>query len=191
MKLHILAGQIEYEKFSENVESYPEMHELYECIKKEFREENVEKSEIDMSYDKNGSRVELWYRVECFVVKDGNTPVSVIGKLHDITRIKQARMSMRRQRIENMYHDHDIDYDLIFMEHFMPGMDGVETTARIRDLSDENKRELPVIALTADAMKGVREELISKGMSDFLTKPIVIGDLYKMLRKWLPEEKIC
>lgn len=73
----------------------------------------------------------------------------------------------------------------------MPGMDGVETTARIRDLSDENKRELPVIALTADAMKGVREELISKGMSDFLTKPIVIGDLYKMLRKWLPEEKIC
>lgn len=83
------------------------------------------------------------------------------------------------------------DYDLIFMEHFMPGMDGVETTARIRDLSDENKRELPVIALTADAMKGVREELISKGMSDFLTKPIVIGDLYKMLRKWLPEEKIC
>lgn len=73
----------------------------------------------------------------------------------------------------------------------MPGMDGVETTARIRDLSDENKRELPVIALTADAMKGIREELISKGMSDFLTKPIVIGDLYKMLRKWLPEEKIC
>lgn len=83
------------------------------------------------------------------------------------------------------------DYDLIFMDHFMPGMYGVETTARIRDLSDENKRELPVIALTADAMKGVREELISKGMSDFLTKPIVIGDLYKMLRKWLPEEKIC
>lgn len=191
MKLHILAGHIEYEKFSENMESYPEMHELYECIKKGFREENVEKSEIDMSYDKNGSRVELWYCVECFVVKDGNMPVSVIGKLHDITRIKQAQMSMRRQRIENMYHDHDIDYDLIFMDHFMPGMDGVETTARIRDLSDENKRELPVIALTADAMKGVREELISKGMSDFLTKPIVIGDLYKMLRKWLPEEKIC
>ena len=53
----------------------------------------------------------------------------------------------------------------------------------------KNKRELPVIALTADAMKGVREELISKGMSGFLTKPIVIGDLYKMLRKWLPEEK--
>lgn len=82
------------------------------------------------------------------------------------------------------------DYDLIFMDHFMPGMDGVETTAHIRAMADENKSKLPVIALTADAMKGVREVLISKGMSDFLTKPIIIGELYKMLRKWLPEEKV-
>lgn len=82
------------------------------------------------------------------------------------------------------------DYDLIFMDHFMPGMDGVETTAHIRAMADEKKNKLPVIALTADAMKGVREVLISKGMSDFLTKPIIIGDLYKMLRKWLPEEKV-
>lgn len=72
----------------------------------------------------------------------------------------------------------------------MPGMDGVETTAHIRALDDEKKSKLPVIALTADAMKGVREVLISKGMSDFLTKPIIIGDLYKMLCKWLPEEKV-
>lgn len=114
---------VEYEKFSENMESYPEMHELYECIKKGFREENVEKSEIDMSYDKSGSRVELWYRVECFVVKDGNMPVSVIGKLHDITRIKQAQMSMRRQRIENMYHDHDIKRKNSLFEQVMAESD--------------------------------------------------------------------
>ena len=82
------------------------------------------------------------------------------------------------------------DYDIVFMDHFMPGMDGVETTAHIRALDDEKKSKLPVIALTADAMKGVREVLISKGMSDFLTKPIIIGDLYKMLCKWLPEEKV-
>lgn len=90
---------------------------------KGFREENVEKSEIDMSYDKSGSRVELWYRVECFVVKDGNMPVSVIGKLHDITRIKQAQMSMRRQRIENMYHDHDIKRKNSLFEQVMAESD--------------------------------------------------------------------
>ena len=67
---------------------------------------------------------------------------------------------------------------------------GEYTKDQIRAMADEKKNKLPVIALTADAMKGVREVLISKGMSDFLTKPIIIGDLYKMLRKWLPEEKV-
>lgn len=82
------------------------------------------------------------------------------------------------------------DYDLIFMDHFMPGMDGVETTQRIRQMSDEKKRQIPIVALTADAMEGVREELLGKGMNDFLTKPLIINELYQVLRSWLPEEKI-
>lgn len=82
------------------------------------------------------------------------------------------------------------DYDLIFMDHFMPGMDGVETTERIRAMSDPKKSHIPIVALTADAMEGVREELLSKGMDDFLTKPIVIKDLGQVLKKWLPQEKI-
>lgn len=82
------------------------------------------------------------------------------------------------------------DYDLIFMDHFMPGMDGVETTEHIREFADETKKHIPIVALTADAMKGVKEELLSKGMSDFLTKPIIVNDLYKILRNWLPKEKI-
>ena len=81
-------------------------------------------------------------------------------------------------------------YDLIFMDHFMPGMDGVETTEHIREFADETKKHIPIVALTADAMKGVKEELLSKGMSDFLTKPIIVNDLYKILRNWLPKEKI-
>ena len=82
------------------------------------------------------------------------------------------------------------DYDLVFMDHFMPEMDGVETTQRIRALDNVRKRQVPIVALTADAMEGVKEELISKGMSDFLSKPIIIKDLYQMLREWLPAEKI-
>ena len=184
MKLHILAGQIEYEKFSENVESYPEMHELYECIKKGFREENVEKSEIDMFYDKNGSRVELWYCVECFVVKDGNMPVSVIGKLHDITRIKQAQMSMRCQRIENMYHDHDIDYDLIFMDIQMPVMNGYEATAAIRSLPGE-KGKLPIVAMTANAFAEDVQLAKNTGMNGHIAKPLDMNKLNDVLENWL------
>ena len=106
------------------------------------------------------------------------------------------------EALKNAVKDLNIKYILLTHGHFdhILGVCGLKefTGAKVLIhkldgdcLSDENKRELPVIALTADAMKGVREELISKGMSDFLTKPIVIGDLYKMLRKWLPEEKIC
>ena len=82
------------------------------------------------------------------------------------------------------------DYDLVFMDHFMPGMDGVETTQRIRQMSDEKKRQIPIVALTADAMEGVREELLGNGMNDFLTKPLIINEVYQVLRNWLPEEKI-
>lgn len=77
------------------------------------------------------------------------------------------------------------DYDLIFMDHFMPEMDGVETTARIRALPDEKKSSTPIVALTADAVTGVREQLISKGMDDFLSKPILMPELLKILRKWI------
>lgn len=82
------------------------------------------------------------------------------------------------------------DYDLVFMDHFMPGMDGVETTERIRVLSDGKYKDLPIVALTADAMSGVKEELMSKGMNDFLTKPIIIEDLYRVLETWLPKDKL-
>lgn len=81
------------------------------------------------------------------------------------------------------------DYDLVFMDYFMPEMDGSETTKCIRNLSG-NKKEVPVIALTADATENVREELLRIGMSDFMTKPIILKDLYDILRKWLKPEKI-
>jgi len=82
------------------------------------------------------------------------------------------------------------DYDIVFMDHFMPEMDGVETTIKIRNMDDERKRNVTVVALTADAMSGVKEELISRGMNDFLTKPIIVNSLNAILKKWIPSEKI-
>ena len=82
-------------------------------------------------------------------------------------------------------------YDLVFMDHFMPVMDGVEATKRIRSLEGEYYKNLPVIALTADAVQGVREEFFAAGMNDFASKPIEMEDVSKVLCKWLPKEKIC
>lgn len=78
---------------------------------------------------------------------------------------------------------HRRDYDLVFMDLQMPIMGGYETTALIRD--NDRYAELPIIAMTAHAMKGVREECLAAGMSDYLSKPINPVLLHEMLVKWI------
>ncbi|GHV31266.1 hypothetical protein FACS1894167_13370 [Synergistales bacterium] len=81
-------------------------------------------------------------------------------------------------------------YDLVFMDHMMPGMDGVEATALIRSLPGESYEKLPIIALSANAVSGARELFIEAGMNDFISKPIEPVELNKALIKWLPREKL-
>ncbi|MDE5747388.1 MAG: PocR ligand-binding domain-containing protein [Acetatifactor sp.] len=80
-------------------------------------------------------------------------------------------------------------YDLIFMDHMMPEMDGIEATRIIRRTLGENG-QVPILALTANAMEGTREMFISEGMNDLVTKPVELKDIVSKLRKWLPPEKI-
>ncbi|MDR3338110.1 MAG: response regulator [Treponema sp.] len=82
-------------------------------------------------------------------------------------------------------------YDLVFMDHMMPGIDGVEAAKRIRQLPNEWARDIPIIALSANAVSGARETFLSAGMNDFISKPIDAGDLNKKLAQWLPPEKIA
>lgn len=81
-------------------------------------------------------------------------------------------------------------YDLVFMDHMMPIMDGVEATRRIREKEEATGAHQTIIALTADAMSGAKEEFMAAGMDDFVAKPIEIKDICSKLRKYLPQEKI-
>jgi CheY-like chemotaxis protein len=81
----------------------------------------------------------------------------------------------------------DNHYDVIFMDHMMPGMDGIQATERIRSIPEG--RRVPIIALTANAMSGVKEMFISHGMNDFISKPIDSARLEDALLAWLPEAK--
>jgi PAS domain S-box-containing protein len=81
-------------------------------------------------------------------------------------------------------------YQLIFMDHMMPEMDGIETTRRIRAMDDEWSRRVPIIALSANAVTGARELFLEGGMNDFLYKPIEAGELNRLLAKWLPPEMV-
>ena len=80
-------------------------------------------------------------------------------------------------------------YDLVFMDHMMPEMDGVETTHEIRRRFPEYA-DLPIIALTANAVNGVQQMFQEEGLNDFVPKPMELNVLVNAVRKWLPKEKM-
>ena len=84
---------------------------------------------------------------------------------------------------------HNKKFDLIFMDHMMPEVDGVEATHIIRRLVP-SYNDVPIIALTANAIGSARDMFIKEGMNDFVAKPIDLKEIISKIRKWLPQEKI-
>ncbi|GMO19282.1 MAG: hypothetical protein Pg6A_06000 [Termitinemataceae bacterium] len=82
------------------------------------------------------------------------------------------------------------NYDIIFMDQMMPGMDGIETTKHIRARGEKNCGSVPVIALSANAIAGAKEMFIEAGMNDFIAKPIESKKLNDVLLSFLPSHKI-
>ncbi|MCR5055207.1 MAG: response regulator [Lachnospiraceae bacterium] len=81
-------------------------------------------------------------------------------------------------------------YDLIFLDHMMPEMDGIETLHNMQEMEDNINKDTPVIVLTANAIAGAREGYIKEGFSDYLSKPVDGKKLEKMLIEYLPKEKV-
>ena len=80
-------------------------------------------------------------------------------------------------------------YSLIFMDHMMPGMDGLQATAAIREASLLNKNT-PIIALTANAIMGMKEMYLASGMDDYMSKPIELGEMNRVLLRFIPQEHV-
>ncbi len=81
-------------------------------------------------------------------------------------------------------------YDIVFLDHMMPGFDGVETLKRIREMNNGMYQDLPVIALTANTISGAREMFRSEGFTEFIPKPIERAVLERVLRKVLPKNSM-
>lgn len=84
-----------------------------------------------------------------------------------------------------------INYDLVFMDQMMPGMNGIEAMQQIRNLSAHYAKEGAgkIIVLTANAILGVRKELIEKGFDEYLSKPIQFAELERILKQFIPKNK--
>ncbi|MCL2193650.1 MAG: ATP-binding protein [Treponema sp.] len=82
-------------------------------------------------------------------------------------------------------------YDIVFMDHMMPGMDGVETAKQIRKLGEDDSyfSEVPIVALTANAVSGMREFFLENSFNDFMSKPVDVIRLNAVLEKWIAKEK--
>jgi signal transduction histidine kinase/CheY-like chemotaxis protein/HPt (histidine-containing phosphotransfer) domain-containing protein len=124
-------------------------------------------------------------RVHALLVDDIATNLKVAAGLLVLYQIKVDTALSGINAIELVQQK---NYDIVFMDHIMPGMDGIKATARIRALGGRF-RELPIIALTANAVSGMREMFLQNGFNDYLAKPIEMARLDDVLRTWIPAEK--
>lgn len=122
------------------------------------------------------------------VVDDIEMNLVVTESLLKRTLVQVDTVLSGKEALEKVLHT---AYDVVFIDHMMPDMDGIETMRALKRLETmENKKHTTYIVLTANALAGARERYLSVGFSDYLSKPVDGEQLEKMLLKYLPKEKI-
>ncbi|ETP73203.1 signal transduction histidine kinase [Lachnospiraceae bacterium JC7] len=121
------------------------------------------------------------------VIDDNSLNLTVITGLLKETRLQVDTASSGLEGIKKVC---ETEYDCVFVDHLMPHMDGIETLQKMRESEDNRNKSIPYIALTANAINGAREEYLSAGFDDYLSKPINIDLLEKMLIRYLPADKV-
>lgn len=121
------------------------------------------------------------------VVDDTEINLTVFKGLLKNTKIQIDTATSGRETLEMIVKKR---YDVIFLDHRMPQMDGMETLFAMKELPDNKNVDVPVIVLTANAVSGAKEEYLKAGFTDYLTKPVNGSLIEEMLIKYLPADKI-
>ncbi len=121
------------------------------------------------------------------VVDDNSMNRRVFKSLLKQTKIAISEAGGGAEAIELAKH---VKFDVIFMDHMMPDVDGVEAFLKIRAMEDSPNRQTPILALTANAVAGAREEYLRIGFNSFLSKPVAYDKLQQALLEFLPPDKI-
>ena len=144
-------------------------------------EERIKNQAVEYSYD----AVFVAPDAHVLVVDDNAINRKVFRNLLKQTKVQVDDVESGKECLEIIKTKH---YDLIFLDHMMPEMDGVETLHHMKELGEYPCKETPVIALTANAIQGAKEMYLKEGFDDFLSKPIQPEKLEKMIKRWLPKE---
>lgn len=146
---------------------------------KNIKKRNQRKQEYVQSFEAPDAKI--------LIVDDNRMNQIVATKLLSATKIQMDVADSGKQCLEMTFQNH---YDAILMDHVMPGMDGIETLLRIRNQEFGRSKDVPIIALTANAGTGMEDFYKSKGFQGYLVKPISGILLEEMLVKFLPKELV-
>ena len=121
------------------------------------------------------------------VVDDTRTNLTVIEGLLKQTQIQIDTATSGMEAIEKVKHK---KYHMIFLDHRMPEMDGIQTFHAMEELEDNLNKGVPVIALTANAISGSREMYVKEGFDNYMSKPVDPAKLEEMILSYLPEDLV-
>lgn len=146
---------------------------------------NLEKRIMEQSREYSYTAAFVAPNANVLVVDDNLVNLKVFVNLLKPTRMAIDVVDRGQACLEMIANKH---YDLIFLDHMMPGMNGIETLHRMKELEGNKCEGSPVIALTANAITGAKEMYLAEGFDAFLSKPINPEKLEQMIIKLLPRE---
>lgn len=157
----------------------------------ELRQEIREAVTIEEYRKKNesGKACERWKgafiapKAHFLIVDDNMMNRKVFIKLLKHTKIQIDEAESGFECIDKMKEN---SYDIVFLDHMMPELDGVETLQRLKQMRDYPSENTPIVALTANAIVGAKKQYINEGFDDFLPKPIIYRDAEELILKFLP-----
>jgi CheY-like chemotaxis protein len=124
---------------------------------------------------------EIRRRTRILLAEDHRVDQRVVSKMLERLGCRVDIVGNGREAVEAL---HNVDYDIVLMDCRMPELDGYAATRQIRD-EVRGERKIVIVGITANALGGDREKCLDAGMDDYLTKPVLLEELDKMLARWL------
>ncbi|MDR2590895.1 MAG: PAS domain-containing protein [Oscillospiraceae bacterium] len=143
-------------------------------------------SDLKRNHNVRFSRIQL-PKARVLVVDDNLTNLDIAKGLLRLYSMQVDCVESGAEAIKAMLNE-KITYDTIFMDYMMPEMDGIEAAMRIRELNTEYTKNVPIVALTANAVVGSEQMFLDEGFQAFLTKPIDIVRLDEVIHKWVKKD---